>query len=294
MSSIGLNYLKRIGVTSDGFIPDLPHLQLAHKQHILTIPFENLDMHLGKAITLDFDAVYDKIVTHHRGGICFEQISLTHKALQDLGYNVTLHGGEVLTPNGWMVNDCHVLLLIHNLEDVPYLWDVGFPDTTLDLLSLSTLDIVINSTFKGKKLMLKYENFDVNDTKQLQHLVRYTTVPDGSDNLMPIWRVRLSEINWNMASVATGFQHICKDPTSPFIKSIIVSLPLPDMGRTTLSGLKMIITTGETGSKVSYPITVADIPGILKNDFHIELAIEIFERDAEGHLINPFGAEFLF
>jgi N-hydroxyarylamine O-acetyltransferase len=78
-------YLARIALkeappaTAEG----LAQLQRAHR---LAIPFENLDVILGRGIAIDSDAVFAKLVTARRGGYCFEQNRLFGDALDALGF----------------------------------------------------------------------------------------------------------------------------------------------------------------------------------------------------------------
>jgi len=78
-------YLARIGLkeppppTAEG----LAQLQRAHR---LAIPFENLDVILGRGIAIDSASVFAKLVTARRGGYCFEQNRLFGDALDALGF----------------------------------------------------------------------------------------------------------------------------------------------------------------------------------------------------------------
>jgi len=49
--------------------------------HMTHIPFENLDVLLGRGIRIDPDSVYAKLVAARRGGYCFEQSTLFEAAL---------------------------------------------------------------------------------------------------------------------------------------------------------------------------------------------------------------------
>ena len=69
----GLNWLKlldRIGVEESE--PDHSTLSQLQYRALLTLTFENIDIHLGRPILLNYDAVYAKIVTGDRGGFCYE------------------------------------------------------------------------------------------------------------------------------------------------------------------------------------------------------------------------------
>ena len=78
-------YLARIAlparVTTDA--AGLERLQRAHR---LTIPFEDLDVMLGRGIRVDSERVFAKLVTAKRGGYCFEQNRLFRDALAALGF----------------------------------------------------------------------------------------------------------------------------------------------------------------------------------------------------------------
>ena len=68
-------YLDRIGY--DGALaPDLATLTALHRHHLLAIPYENLDVQLGRELTLDIDAIYEKIVRRRRGGWCYEGLMM--------------------------------------------------------------------------------------------------------------------------------------------------------------------------------------------------------------------------
>jgi N-hydroxyarylamine O-acetyltransferase len=69
--------------------PTLPVLHALTAAHTRHIPFENLDVLLGRGIDLAADAVFDKLVTRKRGGYCFEQNGLFLRVLTALGFDVT-------------------------------------------------------------------------------------------------------------------------------------------------------------------------------------------------------------
>ena len=57
--------------------------------HATSVPFENLDVLLGRGVSLADDDVERKLVTDRRGGYCFEQNSLLLRALSALGFEAT-------------------------------------------------------------------------------------------------------------------------------------------------------------------------------------------------------------
>jgi N-hydroxyarylamine O-acetyltransferase len=64
-------YLKRIHYDGSR-IPTLANLLELHRTHLLNVPFENLDIHLGRPIVLDEEKIIHKIVERRRGGFCYE------------------------------------------------------------------------------------------------------------------------------------------------------------------------------------------------------------------------------
>ena len=60
-------YLERIGYAGPRE-PTLDTLTALHRAHMLTVPFENLDIALGRPLVLDPEQNYAKIVERRRGG----------------------------------------------------------------------------------------------------------------------------------------------------------------------------------------------------------------------------------
>lgn len=106
------------------------------KSHLLTVPFENLDIHLGKPINLDLGALFTKIVEQQRGGFCYELNGLLAEALRQLGFEVSLLSAQVAQKQGGFgENFDHLVLLVHLEED--WLVDVGFGESFPNPLRLS-------------------------------------------------------------------------------------------------------------------------------------------------------------
>ncbi len=79
-------YLRRIG--QEAGPPDSATLDRLHRAHVRTIPFENLDVVLGRSVHTDLAAVQDKLVDRGRGGYCYEHTVLFGAVLERLGYGV--------------------------------------------------------------------------------------------------------------------------------------------------------------------------------------------------------------
>jgi len=119
-------YFARIGFRGEARV-DAATLTALHRAHLLAIPYENLDVQLGRPVTIDPEAAFEKIVTRRRGGWCYEMNGLFGLALQTIGFPVTrLAGGVVRSLMGEVMVGNHLVLKID--LDQPWIADVGFGD----------------------------------------------------------------------------------------------------------------------------------------------------------------------
>ena len=117
-------YLARIGYAGP-IEPTTDVLYAVHRRHLLAIPYENLDIHLGRELSLNLPAIFDKIVTRRRGGWCYEMNGLLAWALREMGFDVTLLSGA---------EGKHLVLRVQ-LEQA-WLADVGYGNGILEPLPL--------------------------------------------------------------------------------------------------------------------------------------------------------------
>ncbi len=100
-------------------------LREVHRAHATHIPFENLDILLGRDIRLDLESLQAKLVHARRGGYCFEQNSLLAAALETLGFPVVRLAARVRLGAERARPRTHMALLVE-AEGEPWLADVGF------------------------------------------------------------------------------------------------------------------------------------------------------------------------
>ena len=88
-------YLARIqwGGGTDVSYATLAGLLLGHMSRI---PFENLDVLLGRGIRVDLEGVQKKLVGDRRGGYCFEHETLFAAVLERLGFRPVRHTARVV------------------------------------------------------------------------------------------------------------------------------------------------------------------------------------------------------
>jgi N-hydroxyarylamine O-acetyltransferase len=119
-------WLARIGYAGP-LTPTLETLNRLFLAHSHSIPYETLDIILGRPPKLDVPTLQQKMIASRRGGYCFEQNILFRAGLRSLGYSITSLRGRVV--RGLEINaPCpaiHMLLKV-DLPEGTYLADVGF------------------------------------------------------------------------------------------------------------------------------------------------------------------------
>ena len=118
-------YLERIGYAGP-LDPTPGVLRELHLAHATTVPFENLDIQLGRPIRLDLESLQAKLVGARRGGYCFEQNLLFAAVLETLGFDVTRLTARVRMGSSEVHPHTHMLLRVETGEGGPQLADVGF------------------------------------------------------------------------------------------------------------------------------------------------------------------------
>jgi N-hydroxyarylamine O-acetyltransferase len=125
-------YLHRIGAPCP-VRPDAAALHDLQYRHLLSVPFENLSIHLGEDIVLEEEALVAKVVERRRGGFCYELNGAFAVLLRGLGFRVSLLQARVLGPEGRPgIPYDHLALLAETTEadgsTRRRLTDVGFGD----------------------------------------------------------------------------------------------------------------------------------------------------------------------
>jgi N-hydroxyarylamine O-acetyltransferase len=119
-------YFARIGYAG-ARTPTRPVLDAILGAHVQAIPFENLDILLGRGISLARPDIVRKLVHDRRGGYCFEHNGLLLAVLRTLGFHVTPLLARVRwqVPAGAPSPQTHMILRVE-LDGRPWLADGGF------------------------------------------------------------------------------------------------------------------------------------------------------------------------
>lgn len=131
------SYLRRINYAGPA-APTPETLREIHRAHLFAVPFENLDIHLGRKIVCDDDSFLQKIVNERRGGFCYELNGAFASLLRAIGFQVTLLSARVARSDGGNSPEFDHLTLRVGLDE-PWLVDVGFGDSFLEPLRLKAM-----------------------------------------------------------------------------------------------------------------------------------------------------------
>jgi N-hydroxyarylamine O-acetyltransferase len=114
--------IRWVGTTS----PSLQTLSGILRAHMMSIPFENLDVLLGRPVRLDLESVEGKLVRARRGGYCFEHATLFAAALEKLGFQPVRHTARVVLFAPRAASPRTHMILTVPLPDGNFILDPGF------------------------------------------------------------------------------------------------------------------------------------------------------------------------
>lgn len=121
-------YLQRINYT--GLInPTIEVLKQLQYAHLMSVPFENLD--IQNHIKIDLNNLFNKIVTKKRGGFCYELNGLFYQLLKEIGFTVKMVSARVYSGNNVYSREFDHMALIVKINNDDYLVDVGFGEFAL-------------------------------------------------------------------------------------------------------------------------------------------------------------------
>jgi N-hydroxyarylamine O-acetyltransferase len=214
-------YFERIGVEPPASI-DGEALRTLHRAHQLTVPFENLSIHLGEPILLGEADLVDKVVRRRRGGFCYELNGAFALLLEASGARVRRVAARVYGEDGLGPPFDHLALVVGPADGSgPWLADVGFGShSTYPLHAASRED---QADPAGTFRLADAGDGDVDVLRDGKPQYRIESRPRGLADFVP----------------TCWFQQ--SSPDSHFTKSTICSR-LTETGRISLSGRLLIDT----------------------------------------------------
>lgn len=245
-------YLRRIGYegSTEPTLENLDALILAHQ---LNVPFETLDVVRGTGVSMEADALYEKVVLRRRGGYCFELNNLFLMLLRALGYDAYACMARVASGHDHLRPVRHRGSIV-KLGGKRYYCDVGFGGTMapfaveLDGAKKS----VFGETYWAAEIQegwqALYRQFDGAETTEV--VMIFGIAPFLSDD-------------FNAYNYFTS-----ANPDSPLRREISMYRRLPD-GYANLRGTELSLF--RSGEKEHRSLTTEELPGVAKEYFDLEL-----------------------
>lgn len=233
-------YMRRIGYQGD-LNPNVATLRGLHLAHLRAVPFENLDIHLGRPIVLEEDLLFDKVVSRRRGGFCYELNGLFAALLRDIGFAVAMLAAQFpLEPGRAGTEKDHLILLVQ--AD-----DTGTP-------------LLVDIAAGRRSFALPLETATVAAQAQPEAGAAFRLLPEG--DRCRLWRQesggdweRVYAFAWEpraFADFAEGCHYHQTSPESDFTRKRLCTLMTPT-GRITLSERRLITTiNGSRGERDLY------------------------------------------
>ncbi|WP_043180594.1 arylamine N-acetyltransferase family protein [Streptomyces sp. NRRL F-5123] len=218
-------YLRRIGAARPA-AADAAALRELHRRHLVSVPFENLSIHLGEDIVLTEDALVGKILKG-RGGFCYELNGAFAALLRSLGFGVELlaargfgDGGRLGPPYD------HMALRVTGADGSgPWLADVGF----------------------GRHSTFPLDYASRAEQQDPGGCFRVAEAADGDLDVLHDGTAayRLEQRPRELGDFAATCWYQRSFPGSYFRRSLVCSRLTEEGGRTTLSGRTLVLTDGE-------------------------------------------------
>lgn len=253
MSEIDLNaYLDRIHYQGN-LTPTIQTLIALQEAHLLSVPFENLSIHIDEPIELADTLLFEKVVNRRRGGFCYELNGLFSVLLRSLGFDVEMISASVSRGDGEYTPDFAHMALMVTLDD-RWLVDVGFGDTFRRPLRIDDLNDQVQTGAAYR--IVPYE--------------RFHTLMERKDRgeWKPQYRFRLTPYKYTDFAEMCHFQQY--SPDSHFRQGRLCSMATPD-GRITLSELNFIKTWLDGRREETVLDSEKAFVQILQGEFGIDL-----------------------
>lgn len=247
-------YLKRINYNKKVEI-DKPTLFGLQRAHLLSVPFENLDIHYKNKIVLDMDIIFEKIVNHKRGGFCYELNSLFYTLLKEVGFNVRIISARVYSEKKQYGKENDHMAILADIGMEQFLVDVGFGK-----FSLKPLPLKLNKPLLDDYGEFVFDNYDKD----------YLRVCAQKNNVLePQYIFRTKQYKLSEFKNMCHYHQTSKE--SHFTQKKVISISTEN-GRITLNGNKIKITEGLKTKEIEF--NEDQFETYLKNYFDIVVKIE--------------------
>jgi N-hydroxyarylamine O-acetyltransferase len=244
---------------------DATTLKAVHRAFAINVPYEALDIQLGKRMARDVAEAYAKIVDEGRGGWCYEANGLLAWAYESLGFKVTrLCGGVMREKLGdWSLGN-HLVLLV-TCEGQTWLADVGFGDGLIEPVLLR------EGPFETGIFTCRLEDLG-------QGWWRYHNDPRGAS---PSFDFNTNQTDKTLLDQRASWLET--DPKSPFVLNAVAQIWTPSSQKTLRGRVFSVAKTDETAKELV--VSQARYHQILRDHFgiRIEEGQGLWERICARH-----------
>jgi N-hydroxyarylamine O-acetyltransferase len=214
-------YLQRIGYHGPT-APTVEVLCALHRAHMMSVPFENLDIGIHRTIFCEETSFVRKVVEGRRGGFCYELNGAFAALVRELGFKVTLLSARVARADGGVSPEFDHLALLVDLDE-PYLADVGFGDSFNEPLRLQSdvEQLQDGRRFRITRRANEFQMAMANPGEDYRAQYQFSLIPRQLSEFAPMCHFHQTS------------------PESHFTQNRICSMATED-GRVTLSEMRLI------------------------------------------------------
>jgi N-hydroxyarylamine O-acetyltransferase len=252
-------YLDRVGYEGDRS-PTLASLRGLQRGHVTSIPFENLEIFLGRPIPLGVEALQDKIVRRRRGGYCFEHTELFAAALERFGFSFTALSARVLLGSEDLRSTTHALVLVE-ADGGRWICDVGFGSGPLEPLEFTD---GAEAEQGGWAYRLERQATSLDGLPGVEQWAMHDRRPDGWLRRHVFALAPSYHADYDLANY-----YVSNHERSPFTGRAYAQRYTPDV-QYQLDGTRLTITRAAGGTEIR-DAGPAEVPKILAEVFGIEL-----------------------
>lgn len=245
-------YFERIGWTGET-TPVFDTLAQLVRAHMAAIPFENLDVLLGRTVRLDLEGLQAKLVRGRRGGYCFEHSTLLAAVLERIGFHPMRHSARVTMAGERTAAPRTHMFLTVQLDDKTFVVDAGF-GSLAPAFPVPLLDGEAAHAADATHWMARDGHFWVLRAQS-----------DGKT--IDAWASTLEQDNPVDFEMASHF--VSTYPESPFVNRILMRALTRD-GRVTVMNRDVTVRRG-TESQASQLPDRAALRSLLREHFRIDL-----------------------
>ncbi len=246
--------LTRIGLDANADLTPTAEL-LAAIQYAFctTVPYENIDILRGIPLSLEEADLYDKIVTRHRGGYCFEINGFLGMLLRALGFGVSDYMARYLRGETAVPMRRHRILVVTAEDGSEWICDAGIGQAAFKYplpFRCGVVAEMCGEVYRVEEALDPLYGYVIADLHkgEWRRFYGFTLEPQlNIDYIMPSFWCE-------------------KHPDSPFTSAYMLSIKT-ETGRMTLDGNVFRIFDGDsvtekTLSDGEIPATLADVFGI--------------------------------